>query len=130
MTEEQRKQVIEMRNGGCSYGHIAKKMSLALSTVKSFCRRKSVNCLADSKEVLRCKQCNKVLVLTPKKKKPKFCSKKCRMRWWNEHPECVNRKAIYEFVCDNCGGEFVAYGNAKRKYCSHECYIQKRFLYN
>ena len=27
----------------------------------------------------------------------------------------------------NCGLPFTAYGNSKRKYCSHECYIAARF---
>ena len=43
------------------------------------------------------------------------------------HPEAVKQKAVYTFTCQECGKEFTAYGNAKRKYCSHSCYIAARF---
>ena len=29
--------------------------------------------------------------------------------------------------CRECGKPFTAYGNSRRKYCSHECYIRNRF---
>ena len=29
--------------------------------------------------------------------------------------------------CENCGKEFHLYGDSRRKYCSHECYIKDRF---
>lgn len=45
----------------------------------------------------------------------------------NAHPEAVKQKAVYTFTCPECGKEFTAYGNAKRKYCSHDCYIAARF---
>ena len=47
--------------------------------------------------------------------------------WWTEHPERIRQKAVYEFICAKCGRAFTAYGNKKRKYCSHECYIADRF---
>jgi hypothetical protein len=34
---------------------------------------------------------------------------------------------MYSFTCAGCGVEFAAYGNASRKFCSHECYIKSRF---
>lgn len=57
----------------------------------------------------------------------KFCSDNCRTAWWNAHPEKVNRRAVYHFTCAHCGKPFTAYGNAKRKYCSHACYIADRY---
>ena len=59
----------------------------------------------------------------------KFCSDKCRREWWKGHPERINRKesAMYPAVCVRCGKEFLSYGNRKRKYCSHDCYIKARF---
>lgn len=50
-----------------------------------------------------------------------------RQSWWNAHPELVNRKAVYEFTCAYCGKRFSAYGNAHRKYCCHDCYIEGRY---
>lgn len=39
----------------------------------------------------------------------------------------LNKKAVYTHTCAGCGREFTAYGNARRKYCSHACYINHRF---
>jgi hypothetical protein len=44
------------------------------------------------------------------------------MVWWREHPENLNRKAVYHFVCGYCDVAFDSYGNNRRKYCSHACY--------
>ena len=41
--------------------------------------------------------------------------------------EDVDRRAIYECVCECCGKTFSSYGNKNRKYCSHSCYIKGRF---
>jgi hypothetical protein len=49
------------------------------------------------------------------------------MAWWKEHPERLNRKAVYGLVCAGCGKPFESYGNRYRKYCSHDCYIKDRF---
>lgn len=74
-----------------------------------------------------CLQCGALLTQTPGRKRVKFCSDNCRTAWWNAHPEKVNRRAIYHFTCAHCGKPFTAYGNAKRKYCSHACYIADRY---
>ena len=59
----------------------------------------------------------------------KFCTDKCRREWWKGHSDRINRKesAMYQVVCERCGTEFLSYGNRKRKYCSHNCYIKARF---
>ncbi|MCI9560414.1 MAG: hypothetical protein HFG52_14545 [Lachnospiraceae bacterium] len=51
----------------------------------------------------------------------------CRVKWWHEHPEKIKQRAVYSFTCAGCGKPFTAYGNSRRKYCSHECYIRNRF---
>ncbi len=57
----------------------------------------------------------------------RFCSDECRVLWWNSHSGEVKRKALYSFKCASCGEDFTAYGNAKRRYCSHSCYCTDRF---
>jgi endogenous inhibitor of DNA gyrase (YacG/DUF329 family) len=32
-----------------------------------------------------------------------------------------------QYTCPQCGKVFTSYGNKKRKYCSHNCYIKSRF---
>ncbi len=75
----------------------------------------------------RCKNCDKEIFQEPHMKKKKFCCDKCRNLWWNSHLDQVNRKAIYHFTCPQCSTEFEVYGNSRRKYCCHECYIKARF---
>lgn len=114
-----------MRAKGCSYKKIAKHLGISSNTVHTFCRRDKLS--GKSEPVMRCKQCGGEIVPVPKAKPKKFCSDICRTAWWNSHLDQVNKKAIYEFCCEYCGKAFTAYGNAKRKFCSHNCYIQSRF---
>ena len=133
MTEKQKTEIIRMRESGASFSKISEITGISRNTIKSFCRRENIEiqdsvCYGteDTNE-LKCKQCGKKLRIVPGRKTPKFCCKDCRTQWWNSHPEQVNRKAIYNFICDRCGKAFTAYGNSNRKYCSHSCYINARF---
>jgi len=38
----------------------------------------------------------------------------------------INKKVFYTHVCKWCNQEFTSYGNNRRVYCSHECYIKFR----
>ncbi len=99
------------------------------------CRRKKLTGKAASQTMSAmtrdgnhfCLCCGKEVAQTPGRKEKKFCSDRCRNKWWNSHLDRVKRKANYEFICPQCRKPFTAYGNAKRKYCSHECYIAHRF---
>lgn len=100
-------------------------LGISDNTVRSFCRR---NGLGDAaKNTVACKHCGKLIKIIPKQKPRKFCSDACRTAWWNSHPDCVDRKAVYAYTCSHCGKPFTAYGNKERKYCSHGCYIADRF---
>lgn len=129
MTAEQKYEITDLRNKGFSYAEIAKQMSISRNTIKSYCQRNNIKIATglNKSDEMYCKQCGKKLQRISGKKKPKFCSKECRTKWWNTHPEEVNRKAIYNFTCAKCGKSFTAYGNTGRKYCSHNCYITARF---
>ena len=113
-------EILEYRRQGFGYKKIASITGYSVNTVKSVCRRNSE---ASEK---RCLQCGNVLIQPPHRKEKKFCSDKCRMAWWNSHPERVNRKAIYHFTCAQCGQPFDSYGNDHRKYCSRACYAEAR----
>ena len=39
----------------------------------------------------------------------------------------IKEESVYKYQCPNCGTEFSCYGNKRRKYCSHDCYIKSRF---
>ncbi len=68
-----------------------------------------------------CPQCGKHVKQRTRHKK-RFCSDRCRMKYWNSHPEQIRRSAYYTIACRNCGAEFRSYGNAYRKFCSRACY--------
>lgn len=126
MTDIQKQQITALRLQGTGYVKIGKELGISNNTVRSFCRRNGLAGNTKKNSVL-CKQCGKVISIIPKRKPKQFCSDTCRSSWWNSHPECVNRKAIYTFICTCCGKSFTAYGNKGRKYCSHGCYIADRF---
>ena len=68
-----------------------------------------------------CPQCGKHVKQRTRHKK-RFCSDRCRMKYWNSRPDLIRRMAYYTITCQNCGAEFRCYGNAHRKFCSRACY--------
>lgn len=129
MTNEQKLQIAAYRKAGMGYKQIAKELDLSANSVKSYCRRNGLNNEALEQSLLEtaCETCGKSIEQKKGKKKKRFCSDKCRNQWWNSHLDQVKRKAVYEYICPTCGKPFSVYGNAKRKYCSHACYVIGRF---
>ncbi len=124
MNETTKQEIISMRKQGMGYMKIGQLLGISHNTVRSFCSR---NRIGLSSNTVNCKECGKVIKVAPKHKSKKFCSDSCRIKWWNSNQDKVNKKAVYEFACAYCGVEFTAYGNNKRKYCSHACYIKARY---
>lgn len=130
MTEEQKKQIRHLRQTGCGYTMVAKRLDISKDTVKSFCRRNGLaGEMADRRltEKERCRKCGSPLQQIKGRKPRVFCCEPCRVTWWHEHPEKIRQRAVYSFICAACGKYFTAYGNSHRKYCSHKCYIRNRF---
>lgn len=133
MTNEQKIKIAELRQQGFGYTTIADTLNISKGAVRSFCQRnnlggvKAATHITDKPDGVFCKECGAPLVQPQGRKPVKFCSKQCRVHWWNKNLDKVNRKALYSFTCSCCGKEFTAYGNNHRKYCSHECYIRDRY---
>lgn len=133
MTDNQKSQIIKLRAAGYGYGRIARTLDISLNTVKSFCRRNAIKETESSApaeltgETTSCENCGREIQQIAKRKKKRFCCDKCRNEWWNSHLDLVKRKAVYDLKCQYCGKEFHIYGDKRRKYCSHECYIADRF---
>lgn len=132
MTNEQRMMVSSLRADGMGYGAIARKVGISANTVKSFCRRNAQQTETEQQTASavaehKCLCCGAPVAQNVGRKEKKFCSDKCRNKWWNAHLDQVDRRAIREVVCVNCGKTFSVYGRAVRKYCCHECYIEHRF---
>lgn len=139
MTEEQKIQIINLRNEGYSYGQIADELNISINTIKSFCRRNDITDkklkeeASEYKEILEdkqydnCKNCGDKLENNHQGKARKFCSEDCRRSWWKENKDKHNKKAFYKLTCQGCGTKFESYGNKDRKFCTHDCYIEHRF---
>ena len=129
----QKEQIRNLRGEGLSYAEIARQVDVSRDAVISFCRRNGLQEIKKPRTAVKtavgdvCRECEKPLVQVVGMKRRVFCSKECRVKWWKEHPERLNQKAVYQYSCPHCGKPFSAYGNSKRKYCSHACYISDRF---
>lgn len=129
LTQAQRERIEMMRRAGVTYAGIADHLGLNPNTVKTWCRRAGITPDEEADQItdpcgVWCMHCaGRMTTQRP----AKFCSEACRRAWWHAHPEALNRKAIYSFTCAHCGTAFQAYGNQRRKYCSHPCYIRHRF---
>ena len=130
MTDNEKAEISKLRAAGQGYGRIAQSLGISVNTIKSFCRR-SIS--SESRQLpavggmSSCENCGKDILQVQKQKKKRFCCDKCRNQWWNSHLELVKRKAMYEIRCPRCQKVFQVYGDRRRKYCSHGCYIEDRF---
>ena len=130
MTDAQRNTIIQMRANGSGYSAIATAVGLTKDNVKSFCRAHNLGGVkAEAAPSFspgkNCLYCGKPIKQAPNRKMKKFCSDKCRLSWWNKHPEMVKRKKIAELKCQCCGETFTS-KNPMQKFCSWNCYAESR----
>lgn len=140
MNNQQKTKIEKMRLEGGGYIRIATELGISVNTVKSHCRRHGLHGdslesmktrqkedLLRSAQYRKCRNCDTPVLQIPGRKAKLFCSDKCRNQWWNTHQNQVTRKAYYKITCACCGKTFMVYGNRRRKYCCHACYIMDRF---
>jgi len=138
MTAYEKDKVYELRMKGVGYKAIAAVLGLSRDSVRNFCKTNALmgdaSVVAMNTEVkkvqgIACQCCGKPIVQVEKGRVRKFCSEECRRMWWKENKDQSIKKsvAIYTKTCTCCGEAFTSYGNKKRKYCSHKCYIKYRF---
>ena len=119
MTDSEKKQVAMLRDQGFTYPQIAEKMGLGVSTIKMYFQRGKT----PSDNVVTCLQCKKPLEKNAPRKK-KFCSDKCRVKWWIEHPERLSNDQQHLYQCPVCRKDFYSFKPAK--FCSPSCYHRSR----
>jgi len=122
MTEEEKTKIHELREQGLGYKRIAAELGMKLSSIQSFIKRNK----AENQLLGTCKECGMQIKSTKGKKRKEFCSDRCRMRWWNAHRDSIKHRNSSVVKCRFCGVEFITFGNCKRVYCSHECYVRDR----
>ncbi|NMB41799.1 MAG: hypothetical protein GX996_07675 [Firmicutes bacterium] len=145
LRKAQKKQVLELRQRGYGYKSIAYVVGVSRDTVRNFCRKhglqgylyfgvsrphQKIPELGLEEYPKECKYCGKEINTEHRRgRKSKFCSDKCRRRWWSENSDKKERRetAWYSFICLYCGKDFKAYGNKNRKYCSQQCARDHRF---
>lgn len=136
MTDVQAVQIKELRMNGAGYRAIATMLGLSRDTVRNYCKANGMEGFAQATaqnlrerlaEGKACLCCGKEIIQSGNGRPRRFCSDKCRRQWWKTHPEAGKRKAVYTKTCVRCGNVFEAYGDNRRKYCNHDCYIKDRF---
>jgi len=138
MTELEKQQIYDLRLKGVGYKNIAAALGVSRDSIRGFCMRNglegdpkvvSLNVEENIKNYLLCSCCSKPIKQKERGRSRLFCSDECRRKWWNNNPQARNQKetATYNYTCPYCGKEFSCYGNKKRKYCSHACYIKLRY---
>ena len=138
VTDEQRQKIKELRLNGIGYKAIGTTLGLSRDSVRSYCKRHgldgdyavvSLNHKEKINQHVVCTQCQKRIKQQKKGRTRQFCSDACRRLWWKENQQerKMNTTAIYHYTCVYCKETFSVYGNKKRKYCSHNCYIKDRF---
>ena len=122
MTLEEKSKIYQLKKEGYGYKKISSELGISVSSVQSFLKRNPV----DIDLLGTCKRCGMTIQSIKGKKRKQFCCDRCRWDWWNSHIKEVNKKAFYTLTCKHCGKEFTAYGNQKRVYCCHDCYIKDK----
>lgn len=134
MTESQKYKIQAMRSQGLGYKTIGDILGLSMGCVKVYCFRNGLDTKTMSSKIPSdgrvCPQCGKELIQKSGTKKRRFCSSECRQLWWNNHRSFIKHHRTIEQVCLYCGKTFEAFPSAGRKFCSHKCYINKRFKIN
>ena len=139
MKEAHAIRITQMRNAGKGYGEIADYLGLHRTTVKTWCTRHNLcgrRVVQEKKEKAEkpfkevfCRRCGKPVIPNKLGRPRVFCSSECRIAYWKENVFLIKRsqKTFRTYKCANCGRQFKVYGTARRKFCSHECYINLRY---
>lgn len=133
MNDLEKMKIEELRNEGYGYTRVARILGLNENSVKTYCKRHGLGGNLSKQATVKesrghkCYFCGVAVVQQKGRKPKKFCSDRCRNKWWNSHMELVNKKAYHEHECAYCKKTFTVYGKTDRKYCCHECYIEDRF---
>ena len=115
MTTQEKQMIASLSENGLGYRKIAAQIGISENTVKSYLKR--MTAADDQKEpdqpaaVFSCPQCGEEIRQIPGRKTKRFCSDSCRYKWWNSHPNQLQRESLRESTCPVCGKTFSATGN-------------------
>ena len=118
MTIEEKAKIDNLISARYSVSQISQQLGLSKNTVKSYLQRKKMSDV--------CLNCGAALKHISHHKKKKFCSDKCRMHYWNTHPQEMSLKNATIIKCENCGKEVFSYRKKPRRFCSRSCAAKGR----
>jgi hypothetical protein len=132
VTVYQEKRIRALRQRGVGYRTIAAELGISRDTVRNFCTAHDLSGVAGKLPVQDgnvCPQCGGEIIQPRRGRRRRFCTDACCRSWWAAHPEAIRQspEAQHHLQCVYCGKEFIVYGSASRRYCSHNCYIRDRF---
>ena len=121
MTEHEKLKITELYALGNGYKKIGRLLGIPSDSVKSYIRRHG----KDAAERLKttCMQCGAPITQPQRKQLKKFCSDKCRLKWWGQHTDMLTHKSIYSYTCLGCGATFTTH-RKEAKYCNRICYMK------
>ena len=133
LTDYQKEQVKALRTQGLGYRKIANQLGIQRDSVRNYCnsvktgKTRGVTKIHEKENV--CRFCKAPLIQTGRGRKKQYCDGQCRYQWYKKNAEehYDLSEAYYEVTCKGCGEKFMVYGNRKRLYCSHHCYVSHRF---
>lgn len=130
MTEEQRRAALAMRVENRTFAEISALLGIPTSTLKSGLKREkqadSSAMKTGSEGTYVCRQCGQPLLLHAGNRMKRFCSERCRQRWWRANRGTVTKSSSVS-QCAHCGKLFRNGGGSQRRYCCRTCYFRHRF---
>ena len=132
VTAYQEKRIRALRHRGIGYRTIAAELGISRDAVRNFCTSHDLSGVAADQSLPSgnaCPYCGGEIIQPRRGRRRRFCSDICCRKWWAAHPEAIRQspEAQRHLKCVYCGKEFIVYGSAMRRYCSHNCYIRDRF---
>ena len=119
MTQEQKTRIKDLSQKGLNSREIAAQVGLSHMTVARLLKEEEkivsrVNCLCCGKEIINKKG------IKPKK----FCSDKCRFKWWGKHRDLISHKSQSIKQCPHCG-ELFETERKTQVFCCRNCYLSE-----
>lgn len=116
MTELEEKRIWDLRSKGKGYKAISIELNLPIGTIKSYCTRNNVGSS-------KCRCCGESIIQAPGRKQKKFCSERCKTKWWNRNRKIIKHRFIKPKICEHCGSSFLPIKRPTQRFCCRECYL-------
>lgn len=120
MSISQKEMILALRGQGLIYKEIAEKLGVKETYARTICSREKGS--QPSFPAGFCKNCGSELIHVDGAKRKQFCSDACRYQWHNR----LKMRRPNICYCEECGAEFVSFGNSGKRFCSRQCQTQAR----